>query len=281
MTRGQSSRSKGGGRPVGAVVGVLGIVGLAVAIALAILSVLETDRAAPEPDVRAAAPQVEEGEPATSPATGSDAKDRPARLWSGDGHRVVSVRKGEEVGVHERPAGKLVEQAGPKTEFGSRQTFSVLARKGRWLKVATPIAEDNRELWVKADPRRLEFYTTPLSVHASLSGRRIELRRGEKVVRSFDVTIGAAGSSTPPGRFAVTDLIVGGLNPVYGCCAIALSAHQRNLPEGWIGGDRIAIHGTTGPIGSAASGGCLRAEDDDARALTEKLSLGTPVFITA
>jgi lipoprotein-anchoring transpeptidase ErfK/SrfK len=101
------------------------------------------------------------------------------------------------------------------------------------------------------------------------------------VVRSFDVTIGAAGSSTPPGRFAVTDLIVGGLNPVYGCCAIALSAHQPNLPEGWIGGDRIAIHGTTGPIGSASSGGCLRAEDDDARALTEKLSLGTPVFITA
>jgi hypothetical protein len=191
------------------------------------------------------------------------------------------VQKGERVGVHERPDGRLVERAGPKTEFGSRRTFSVLARRGGWLKVTTPIAEDNRELWVEADPRRLRFYSTPLSLHASLSDRRVELRRGVEVVRSFEVTIGAAGSSTPPGRFAVTDLIVGGLNPVYGCCAIAVSAHQPDLPEGWIGGDRIAIHGTTGPIGSASSGGCLRAEDEDARALTEELPLGTPVFITA
>jgi hypothetical protein len=260
------------------------MVGLAVAIALAVLSFVETGPTTPETDIRAALPEVAEEPPTsrgTDSADASDAEDGKQQLWSGDGHRIVSVQKGERVGVHERPDGRLVERAGPKTEFGSRRTFSVLARRGGWLKVTTPIAEANRELWFEADPRRLRFYSTPLSLHASLSDRRVELRRGEEVVRSFEVTIGAAGSSTPPGRFAVTDLIVGGLNPVYGCCAIAVSAHQPDRPEGWIGGDRIAIHGTTGPIGSASSGGCLRAEDEDARALTEELPLGTPVFITA
>ena len=47
-------------------------------------------------------------------------------------------------------------------------------------------------------------------------------------------------------------------NPTaYGCCILALSGHQDNLPAGWPGGDRLAIHGGSG-IGSADSAGCLR-----------------------
>ncbi len=93
-------------------------------------------------------------------------------------------------------------------------------------------------------------------------------------------TIGAPGSSTPTGRFAVTDTFVGGLNPVYGCCAIALSAHQPDLPSDWIGGDRVAIHGTTGPVGNAASSGCLRAADSDMQVLIPETPPGAPVFIS-
>ncbi len=230
----------------------------------------------------AAAAEAAEGPPRTGAAGRTAlAADGPGRYWSGGGHRIVSVRRGGKVGVYERPGGKLIERVGPRTEFGSRRTFSVLHRKGRWLEVATPIAEDNRGLWIEADPAELNFYTTPLSLHASLSGREVELRRGEEVLRRFPVTVGAAGSRTPPGRFAVTDLIVGGLHPVYGCCAIALSAHQPELPEDWIGGDRIAIHGTTGPVGAAASTGCLRAPNSDAQAVVDRIRLGTPVFIKA
>ena len=67
----------------------------------------------------------------------------------------------------------------------------------------------------------------------------------------------------------------------YGCCAVALSGHQPNIPQGWDGGDRIAIHGTpaTESIGQAASLGCLRAHDRDVKALIRALPLGAPVFV--
>ena len=62
---------------------------------------------------------------------------------------------------------------------------------------------------------------------------------------------------------------------------MALSATQPNLPSGWLGGRRIAIHGTSGPLGVAASHGCVRAADDDVAKLIDAVPLGTPVFIRA
>lgn len=91
-----------------------------------------------------------------------------------------------------------------------------------------------------------------------------------------------AGSETPPGDYSVTDALAGPkLGPYYGCCVLAISGHQPNLPPGWIGGDRIAIHGTPGPVGGAASLGCLRATDADMVDLFALVPLGAPVFIRA
>ena len=95
--------------------------------------------------------------------------------------------------------------------------------------------------------------------------------------------IGSAGTTTPPGRFQVTDKLPASRFPAgpYGCCIIALSARQPNLPPGWAGGDRIAIHGTDRPetIGQAASSGCLRATDADLQFLMRDVPVGAPVFI--
>jgi lipoprotein-anchoring transpeptidase ErfK/SrfK len=96
------------------------------------------------------------------------------------------------------------------------------------------------------------------------------------------VAVGRPGSETPTGRFAVTDKLRGaGYGPYYGCCILALNAHQPKLPAGWQGGNRIAIHGTNSPgtIGSPASAGCLRAADSDLEVLMRRVPLGTPVFI--
>jgi len=194
-------------------------------------------------------------------------------------HLIASVRRGKRVAVHDRPRGEVVERAGPKSELGSPLAFGVTGRRGSWLRVATPISRENRDLWIRSDRSKLRLGRTDLSIHANLSERSVELRRANEVLRRFSVTVGAPGSGTPSGRFAVTDTIVGGLDPVYGCCAIALSAHQPDLPPGWIGGDRVAIHGTSGPVGLAASSGCLRAADEDVRALIAAVPLGTPVVI--
>ena len=126
--------------------------------------------------------------------------------------------------------------------------------------------------------------STRWTLRADLSEHTLTLLRGHRAVRRIDVAIGRAGSETPTGRFAVTDKLAGtSYGPYYGCCILALSAHQPNTPPGWTGGNRIAIHGTDSPatIGTAASAGCLRAGDADLRALMYRVPVGTPVFISA
>ena len=66
----------------------------------------------------------------------------------------------------------------------------------------------------------------------------------------------------------------GDLNPAYGCCAVALTATQPNLPADWPGGNRIAIHGTDAPLGEAASHGCIRSADEDVSRLVDTVPPG-------
>jgi hypothetical protein len=67
----------------------------------------------------------------------------------------------------------------------------------------------------------------------------------------------------------------------YGCCLLALTAHQTKLPPDWPGGDRIAVHSTRDVkgIGHAVSLGCMRASVRQARWLMKNIPLGTPFFI--
>jgi len=102
------------------------------------------------------------------------------------------------------------------------------------------------------------------------------------VLMRVRVGVGASDSPTPTGRFAVTDKLAGGrFSAAYGCCILALSAIQTNLPAGWSGGDRVAIHGTLSPsdFGQAVSAGCIHAPDADLRYLMRVVPLGTPVVI--
>jgi lipoprotein-anchoring transpeptidase ErfK/SrfK len=193
---------------------------------------------------------------------------------------VLWVRKGEEVEVRTEPGGgELVERAGKRTEYGSPTVFGVLRREGRWAAISTPRLANERPGWVRLDPRRMRDGWVRTSIIVDVSTRRAVLRKGDRAVRAFTVTVGAPGQETPTGRYAVTDTFRGNLNPAYGCCAVALSANQAHLPSGWLGGSRIAIHGTSGPLGVAASNGCVRAADEDVSALVDKAHLGTPVFI--
>jgi lipoprotein-anchoring transpeptidase ErfK/SrfK len=180
------------------------------------------------------------------------------------------------------PGGAVVARLGPTTEFGSPQTLGVLRHRGRWLAVVSTARPNGRTGWVRARDVRLS--RTRISLTLDRSRRRLLLKRGDEVVRRMTVGVGRGGSPTPTGRFAVTDKLAGGsYGPYYGCCIVALSAHQPNLPPGWTGGDRIAIHGTNAPwtIGAASSAGCPHARDADLRVIMRRVPLGAPVFIRA
>jgi lipoprotein-anchoring transpeptidase ErfK/SrfK len=122
-----------------------------------------------------------------------------------------------------------------------------------------------------------------LWLRADRSARTLTLLRGRRVLKRFSVAVGRPGSPTPLGRFAVTDKLRGkDYGSYYGCCILALSAHQTHPPKGWTGMARMAIHGTSSPgtVGMAASAGCLRAHDRALRYLMRAVPLGTPVLIT-
>jgi hypothetical protein len=180
------------------------------------------------------------------------------------------------------PTGRVAARAEATTEFGSPRVLSVAARRGPWLGVVATELPNGRLAWVNRRNAALRLRRTAYSLHADLSGRRLELRRRGRPLLRLSVAIGRPGSETPTGRFSVTDKLSGSrYGPYYGCCILALSGHQTHLPAGWPGGDRLAIHGTDSPatIGTAASAGCLRAADADLHALMRRVPLGTPVFI--
>ena len=214
---------------------------------------------------------------APAPAASGDAPAaaRPATR----GGPIVAVRRGKRVEILDAPGGDLVARQGDETEFGSPSVFSVIRRTDRWVGVSTALLPNGEVGWIRADAAKLRAGYVDYSVVVDLSERSARLFRGASQVRSWPVTIGAPGSETPTGTFAVTDTFRGGLNPVYGCCAVALSATQPDVPSGWLGGNLIAFHGTGGPLGEAASHGCLRSADRDVNALLETVPLGTPVRI--
>jgi hypothetical protein len=198
------------------------------------------------------------------------------------GTLLARVRSGKRVAVRSRPGGPVAASLGSRTEFGSPRIFSVAKRRGRWLGVATAALPNGTLGWIDRRGGALDFGRTRYSLHVDLSRRRLELRRGHRVVERLSVAVGRPGSPTPTGRFAVTDKLSGPrFSPYYGCCVLALSGNQPNPPSGWRGGTRLAIHGTNAPgtVGTASSAGCLRAGDDELRVLMRRVRLGTPAFI--
>lgn len=194
---------------------------------------------------------------------------------------AARVPPGNRVALRARPGGPILVQVGARTEFGSPQTLAVAFRKGDWLAVRSP-ALGNKELgWVRAAPLRL--LRRPVALEVDLSRRELSLRDEQGVERRISVAIGAPDTSTPPGQFYVTDKLPGAdFGSYYGCCVLALSGRQPNLPQGWSGGDRLAIHGSPTPTwGQAVSNGCLHADEADLRYLMKTVPLGSSVVIHA
>jgi lipoprotein-anchoring transpeptidase ErfK/SrfK len=155
----------------------------------------------------------------------------------------------------------------------------VVHRLPGWVGVVATQAGNGPVSWIQQGAVSLGRVAWELKV--SLGARRLTVLDAGQVIRQFTVAIGRPGAPTPTGRFAVTDrLRTGNDGGPYGCCILALSAHS---PQGWAGGDRIAIHSTPDvtSIGAAASHGCVRVTLAQGRWLLAHIPLGTPTLISS
>jgi L,D-transpeptidase-like protein len=196
---------------------------------------------------------------------------------------AARVPRGNRIALRARPGGRVLTRVQARTEFGSPQTLAVAFRKGRWLAVRSPALGNRQVGWVDARTVALRLLRRPVSLEVDLSRRELLVHGPHRVVGRISVAIGAPDTPTPPGEFYVTDKLNGAdFGPYYGCCILALSGRQPNLPRGWSGGDRLAIHGSpTATWGQAVSNGCLHADEPDLRYLMRTVPLGTRVVVHA
>jgi L,D-transpeptidase catalytic domain len=182
--------------------------------------------------------------------------------------------------LYRQPGGRTRLRITPRTEWGSARILGVVSQRGDWLGVQASELKNGEIAWIPRAKTTLDCVSW--SLHADLSKRTLQVRHNGHTVRKLNVAIGRKDNPTPKGRFTVTDrLQVTSTGSPYGCCVLALTGHQTDLPPYWPGGDRLAVHATNdeSSIGQPVSLGCMRAESAEARWLINHIPLGSPVFV--
>jgi lipoprotein-anchoring transpeptidase ErfK/SrfK len=228
-----------------------------------------------QPTRHAATPTTTTSGPTTAtPSATTPAQGRDARLKA---PLAFNVRRRTQ--LRTSPGGKVVGTIKTKTEFKSPTILAVAGRKPGWVLVRTSV-EKHHVGWLPLSAGHL--FSEPRTIVIDLSRRTLSLFHRGRLTNTYNVAIGTAATPTPRGRFAVTDrLTTGKPNGDYGCCILALTAHQPKIAQGWGGGDRVAIHATphTWTLGQKISHGCVRATNKALRQLMSRIRLGTPVTI--
>lgn len=153
-----------------------------------------------------------------------------------------------------------------------------------YLRVLLPKRPNGSAGWISADAAIT--FTTRYAVRISTGARRASVLRSGRVIRTFRVVVGATGTPTPTGEFAISEIVPqAGGGGFYGPFVLTLTAFSNVLEHFDGGPGRVAIHGRGGaslrdPLGSARSHGCVRVDNGQVSWLAHHLEPGTPVTIT-
>ena len=117
----------------------------------------------------------------------------------------------------------------------------------------------------------------------SIPDRKLALLEGERVVKVYDVAVGAAVSPSPNGEFRIAQRLK---DPTYYHPGVVIGPGKNNpLGPRWIGLDvkGFGIHGTNRPdsIGKNASHGCVRLRNSDIEDLFARVQVGDRVSLIA
>lgn len=224
---------------------------------------------------------------AVAPAGGATAFD-PDTVRADPGGQTAVVARGRSrvVAVFASPSGtgRPARRIARTTAEGRALpvVFSVLDRRGGWLRVALPVRPVGARGWVRA--RDVALTRTAYRIEIRRSAHRLVLYERDRVVLRAPIAVGRAVSPTPRGRYFVTDL----LRPpdprgFYGPFALGLSAYSP-VYTSFAGGDgQVGIHGTNRPavLGRDVSHGCVRVANAVVTRLARTVPLGTPVVVRA
>ena len=210
--------------------------------------------------------------------------DAPSRLGATIAKVVVAAN------VLRRPGARgRVWRAPTSTEWGDNPSWllvlgcTVDAGGRSWLRVAVPVRPNGASGWIRADYVLLGHSDYRIQISTSRADVSV-YRRGLLVGRSRAV-VGATGTPTPHGLFAVYDPVAQPrADGFVGPWVIHLTAHSDVLDDFGGGPGRVAIHGRGGaslrvPLGSAASHGCVRVDNDIVSWLARTIPVGSPVLI--
>ena len=171
------------------------------------------------------------------------------------------------------------------------QVFLVKEQQGDWVQVLLPVRPNGSTGWVKRDDVTLT--QNPYSIDVELGAHTITVKNGANTIYTGPVAVGAtdpplpdAGkpTPTPTGEYYLRVLIQApDPNTVYGPYAYGLSSHSETL-DSFAGGDaEVGIHGNNDAsvLGTDATHGCIRMDNDAITMLAKQLPLGTPVTVNA
>jgi lipoprotein-anchoring transpeptidase ErfK/SrfK len=171
---------------------------------------------------------------------------------------------------------------------GGAQQFLVLGSRhdghgNTWLHVLLPVRPNGSTAWIPKD--RTAIGTTHWRIVVSVGQRKVYAYENGKLRRSFLAVVGAPGTPTPLGHYAIYEKIAQH-DPasIIGPWALHLTAFSDVLENFGGGPGRVAIHGRNGeylnaPLGTAGSHGCIRVDDANIGYLARVVISGTPVTI--
>ena len=120
-------------------------------------------------------------------------------------------------------------------------------------------------------------------VVVSIPDRKLALMEENRVVKIYEVAVGAPSSQSPSGEFQIAERLE---NPTYYSPGVVIEPGAGNpLGTRWMGLDikGFGIHGTNSPdsIGYNASHGCIRLRNGEVEELFVRLKVGDRVSVIA
>lgn len=185
--------------------------------------------------------------------------------------------------LYQSPGATTPEGSIPNPNYlGAKLVLLVTAIQGSWVQAYVPQRPDESTAWVPAAD--LSMGTAPCHITVGIGAHQLVLYCNNVSVFQAPVATGAPDSPTPTGSFYVAYIVKltdpGG---PYGPYALGTSAFSNTYYSFEGGPGQIGIHGTDEPwvIGSYASHGCVRLNNDDITTLAQQIVPGTPVEISA